>query len=771
MKKGIILFTTIIFCGLLHATINKSVSVTAGNLAATLTAAEKRSVTNLTLSGTIDARDFKFIRDSLTTISVLNIGSVSIQAYTGTDATVAASKQYPANELPESGFRKSDCSSNTTLTAITLPGSITSIGAKALQGCSGLTSLTIPASVTSIGSYAFFGCSRLTSITIPNAVKSIGTYAFTSCTGLTSITLPNSIKTIADWTFGDCTGLTGLTIPNTVTAIGAYATFGCTRLTTIAIPSSVVSIGEGAFSGCSGLVNMTIPSSINTIAKNTFSNCSGLTSISIPESVTLIDDWAFSGCSSLGKVTIPGTVKSFGFGSFSECTVLKSITFHASLKSIGDYAYFNCEGMDTIYVRAATPITLPANVFTSVNANTCKLIVPTGSLSLYKAASVWNNFPSIAEEGLAEEDMTASTIKVNITAGDLSSALTTNQKSEVTKLIVTGTIDARDIMVIRDSIPYLSVLDLSGTSIVAYSGKKGTDLLTTSYPANEMPVASFTGKQSLKSAYLPMTLTSIGSTAFYGCTFLDSIAIPNTVKTIGNSAFYCCAGLEYVTIPSSATSIGTSSFFGCGKLASLTIPAGVTTLNNYVFKGCSGLKSLSIPMTVTAIGSGALMNCTSLDSLIVYPTTPIDLSASSNVFSYVKTASCVLSVPSGTGAAYKAAKGWDVFTHIIERTETPTQVQHPTSIETANHIQVDCYPNPFVDEISIDIRQAVSAQLDVSIYTLTGKKIKTIFSSNNTDAVHLTWNGTDEKGYRVISGIYLCKINDVIKKIVFSGRN
>jgi hypothetical protein len=54
--------------------------------------------------------------------------------------------------------------------------------------CSSLTSVTIPNSVTSIGGYAFSGCSSLTGITIPSGVTSIGNYVFSYCSSLTSVT-------------------------------------------------------------------------------------------------------------------------------------------------------------------------------------------------------------------------------------------------------------------------------------------------------------------------------------------------------------------------------------------------------------------------------------------------------------------------------------------------------------------------------------------------------------------------------------------------------
>ena len=61
---------------------------------------------------------------------------------------------------------------------------------EAFIACSWLSEITIPNSVTSIGAQAFNACYSLKEITIPNNVTSIGHSAFKNCTTLQSITLP-----------------------------------------------------------------------------------------------------------------------------------------------------------------------------------------------------------------------------------------------------------------------------------------------------------------------------------------------------------------------------------------------------------------------------------------------------------------------------------------------------------------------------------------------------------------------------------------------------
>ena len=179
------------------------------------------------------------------------------------------------------------CSS---LTSLTLPSSLQSIGDSAFSYCNSLSSLTLPSSLQSIGGGAFSGCSSLTSLTLPSSLQSIGGGAFTRCTSLRSVICNKFYKVIGQMLLSsDGTKVIAywgknreVTIPEGVQSIGDRAFWGCNSLTSLTLPSSLQSIGGGAFLGCSSLTSLTLPSSLQSIGNYAFEYCKSLSTLYIP---------------------------------------------------------------------------------------------------------------------------------------------------------------------------------------------------------------------------------------------------------------------------------------------------------------------------------------------------------------------------------------------------------------------------------------------------------------------------------------------------------
>ena len=155
--------------------------------------------------------------------------------------------------------------------------------------------------VVAIGNRAFYDCKNLTSVTIPSSVTSIGAYAFSGC-GLSSYSIPNNITKIEQGTFENCSALVSIEIPSSIKKIGLWAFRNCENLSSISIPNSVEIIERAAFEKCSGLTSITIPNSVTEINDNVFSGCTSLTSIVIGSGISKIGDEAFTSCSQLKEL-------------------------------------------------------------------------------------------------------------------------------------------------------------------------------------------------------------------------------------------------------------------------------------------------------------------------------------------------------------------------------------------------------------------------------------------------------------------------------------
>jgi hypothetical protein len=263
---------------------------------------------------------------------------------------------------------------------------------------------------------------------------------------------------------------------------------------------------------------------------------------------------------------------------------------------------------------------------------------------------------------------------VNCTAGGLAAALTASEKSTITNLTLTGTIDARDFKTMRDSMILLEELDLNGVTIIAYSGAGGPYLNTTDYPANVIPQNAF----------------------FNNLVMLGSI-------------------LKFIVFPENITSIGADAFNRCFELKKVTFPASLTLIDRGAFFMCKGLTSVNFPSNITSIGDGAFNSCENIKLIQVNNANPVYLLERSTPFNLIDKALCKLYVPIGSKNAYQNAVVWKDFKNIIEG-EMPLNVK---TLKKGND-KVTLYPNPVSDGFKI---KGLQGRAELTISDLSGKQI------------------------------------------------
>ena len=230
-------------------------------------------------------------------------------------------------------------------------------------GCTALTSIELPAGTTKLGTYMFSGCESLTSVNLSELtqITEIPFSAFERC-ALSSVELPENISRVAQDAFSAnyiCTGLDDygdeirtytiqdIVLNEGLIEIGSNA-FGGAVITSLILPNSLTTIGQEAFSGCYQLAEITWPDNKGFTEINGFDNCTSLPDSifeSLPVTVTSIGYEAFFGCR-FSSVSLPGTIETIGERAFAYNYNLKTLTLHEGLQSIGVCAFNRCNGTD-----------------------------------------------------------------------------------------------------------------------------------------------------------------------------------------------------------------------------------------------------------------------------------------------------------------------------------------------------------------------------------------------------------------------------------------
>lgn len=514
--------------GVLTITVQNAGDLYNNYAAADITA---KGATKLKIVGPLDNNnDFNRIRD------------VIDETLTQVDLSEAV---LPDNTLPSSAFFNKQ-----TLTAVTLPSNLTTIGGSAFNTCKALTSFTCTTTGSlTIESSAFQSCNHLTDVSLSaGGGMTIGSSAFSSCTALRNITInavgdvtlssypgtsfsscdaievfelhtpgkvtmpgnmfykypTNALRrcvldaqgagsTIGDYAFEYSTHLEELVLPAGLTTLGRAAFQDCSSLTTINLPATTtISDGYSMFQGCSSLQSIDFSqTSLSALGDYAFYGCSSLTSVSLPNGFTTISQSMFNGCSSLTTINLPASITSIGQYAFDGCAQLPSINVPANVTTMGDYAFRNCSALTTATL-ACSIATLPQRTFQ--NCSSLQTVSFTGSI----------------------------------------------------------------------------------TTIGEYA---------------------FDGCSQLRDITLPSGLTTINQYAFNDCSSLATIALPSTLTTFGTGVFDDCTGLIMVEVPEGVTNLPQSLFSGCTNMQSLYLPSTISEINYSAFDGLTNLIDLHIMAT------------------------------------------------------------------------------------------------------------------------------------------------------------------------------
>ena len=546
---------------------------------------------------------------------------------------------------------------SSSIAKVIIEEGVTSIAYGAFNNHENVREVTIPGSVTSIGAYAFNGTALYYNennwtdggLYIDNCLVAIREWQLDE-TG--HFTVADGTRLIADEVFSYNSSLTGVTIPNSVTHIGDYILRGCENLASITVLATTppvitsytfegvntgiqVTIPEGStalyeadpiwnsfLQFCSGIISGTCGENLTwtlTLADNTLTISgtgemdnylwganplpweqyrSYINTVNIAEGVTSISGGAFSN-SNLNSVNIPNSINKIGESAFVNTQLyyddsnwsngalyIDNCLIATNSNAIGDYAIAEgtriiADGAFNSYYEydLLTGISLPNSVThigksAFYNRNITKVTIGSGTQSIGEDAFSWcENLSEINIAATTPPVIAANTFQYIST--DLQ--ITVPAGSESLYLADPNWKRLFDIAsgvvegVCGDHLTWVLNLADSTLTISGYGDMYDYDVWNDE-TYFPMPWEEF--MNTIKHVVLPNGITSLGDFAFINESgILTSINLPEGIRRIGK---YAIAGnsLTSISIPSSVEKIDTAAFSLSYELQAYHVAAG-----------------------------------------------------------------------------------------------------------------------------------------------------------------------------------------------------
>lgn len=528
---------------------------------------------------------------------------------------------------------------NTLTTSATLTY-VNSMGVGVFKNCTGLSRIAFSdtSGLTAIPDETFYNCISLTTITIPYTIKSLGKYAFYNCTSLATTVYSTSVgsrnlTSIGESCFENCTSLTnaggtGRILPSTLTNLGEKAFKNCSSLSEITVPQNLKVISKEAFAYCESLTSILYDLNCvtDTLGENSFAYCTSLQVAALPSKLAYRDAShtlgavknPFFGCNRLTEFTIEDSDKftvengivytkngNLRTVYLSPTGITGRFTVSANVSKIDDYAFYGAQLTELDFafnaavngVESITLVNIGAYAFANSALNTLSLSKRVYRVSAYAFAfsqlrTLTVEVPLVSSNDIGFKLLNSSDATDNIMTIDKSAFRSTL----LTQLFLPERVSTLNEGAFADCFNLTSVTfadgDICNLTIGDYAFSKNTALTELTFPARTV---------------------AIGERAFADCLNMEVIAFesaPGRSLAIGAYAFKSNHYLYSITLPGSLVSMGEGIFYDCSRLTEIVFPDSVADLEipALAFYDCQSLYSVTVPSYVTSIGERAFLS-------------------------------------------------------------------------------------------------------------------------------------------------------------------
>ncbi len=523
----------------------------------------------------------------------------------------------------------------------------------------------VPDGVTRILDSAFTD-SRLSEVVLPTSLTYIGYTGFAGCENLTDVwymgnreawneVLVDECNFSLDTATIHCFVLSGMCGENASFvlwddrlyvdgtgdmydyAMGGQAAWRWYQFDQVYVAEGITSIGNWAFRYVQNMTEMLIPSTVTRIGVNAFEGCSKMESITIPAAVTRIEENAFMYCNALQTVYYGGSRAQWDAIDIAETgneTLLAASVVSSDTPggSCGENLTWTLQENGTLTITGTGNMTDYEGPFgrpwESVESEIKRIRIREGVTSVgdYAFYSCRNLDSVELPDSLTRIGQQAFSDCIKLTGITIPAGVTTVGFMVFSECPALGAITVEDGNVAYSSVDGV-LYNQDGSLLIAYPGGK-TGAFTVPAGVEDIEQNAFLGCQGISEVTISEGVTRIRGTAF-GYSSLTRVTIPQSVRYIEYQVFEGCESLEEIRVAEGNNWYLSEDgvlfnknktqliAFPAQKTGHYSVPDGVTRILDSAFTG-SRLTGIFFPVSLNYIGYFAFAGCDNLTEVMYF---------------------------------------------------------------------------------------------------------------------------------------------------------